>query len=177
MIHVKVLVVLFVLFFLSTASAFTISAPEVIDVHNNETFFVEVTNTTNQLQELNVAFFSPAETTISAPKNLSPNSTAKVKVTLNYSPKNYTEVLSKLEVKLGTGLEYKEILVRFYSDGTQPQQNPLAGDFFAGLFGLTFFFQESLGYSALEWALFIVLVIVAAILLVAFIARASKRRK
>ncbi len=171
-----VLVLALALLILSTVSAFTISVPSQVEVHDSNSFLVEITNPTNQTQDLQINFFSTINANVYAPDSISPHSNISARVVLDYSPPIYEEINTTLEVYLGNDLEKREILLIIY-----PSQNPTTmNNTDEGYLGALFGFGsvgEMFSFSVLEWALFIVLVIIAAILLVALVVRVIKREK
>ena len=165
----KLLLLLLLAMALPMVSAFSFGTSDTIDVYQKGIFYVEITNNTSELQDLEINFYSPTEVKINAPSKIAPNTnlTAQITVYNNYS--KYREITSKLEVTLGNETKSKEINTRFYAiAGTA--DNP-----FTGLFGLGFFTLESSAFSLVEWGFFWVLVIVAAILIIALFARITHR--
>lgn len=163
---------LFLVIFSSISFAFTVTAPESVEVNEKEIyFFVKVFNESTNSLPLKVNFFSTTATKISAPKIVQPNTYADIKITVfNNNQSNYNEVDSKLEVYLGNSLEERNITLKM----VQLNQNN-SSNTFAGLFTLGSFFTESTNFTITEWIVFWVLVIIAAILLIAFISRVTKR--
>ncbi len=168
----KLISILMLICFLITASALTIEAPEVVEVNSQEVYFlVNITNESENSANLKVNFYAPTETQVSSSKFLAKESktTAKIFVKNNFT--EYTEINSKLEVYFGTELVEKQVLLKFY-----PQANPaqITGAFTA-FFSLGNFFEDFTNFSTLEYGLMFLLILVAAVLLVAFIARVIKR--
>jgi len=168
------LVLALALLILGTVSAFTLQAPDSIEIHDSTSFTIEITNTTNTQKELKINFFTPFEVEILSPKSIPPYAKSSAKITLNYSPKTYTEIISKLEVYLDNDLEEKEITLKFFPSTNQ--LNDQSQQYVGALLGFGTV-GELTNFSILEWALFIVLVIIAAILLVTLVARTIKVRK
>jgi len=172
------LVLALALLILGTVSAFTLQAPDSIEIHDSTSFTIEITNTTNTQKELKINFFTPFEVEILSPKSIPPYAKSTAKITLNYSSKTYTEITSKLEVYLDNDLEEREITLRFFSNQANQNNNIIndqSEEYMGALFGLGAI-VELANFSMLEWALFIVLVIIAAILLITLVARAIKVR-
>ena len=158
----------------STALAFPLSAPQVVEVHNDSNYFyADITNNTDTTQTVSVNFYSTGKTSISVPKSITPNSTIKAKITIfNDSIETYHERTSKLEVYVGNDLEEKQIQVKFYPKGS------LTGEIsksVSGLFSLADFSKETTNFSVSDWIIFWVLVVIAAILLIAFMSRVVRR--
>jgi len=174
----QMFVLMLALLILSTVSAFTVQAPTLVEIHDVGSFTIEITNTSNIAKELNINFFAPFEVEILAPKSIPSYAKSTAKITLNYSPQNYTEITSKLEVYLDNDLEEREITLRFFSNQANQNNNIIndqSEEYMGALFGLGAI-VELANFSMLEWALFIVLVIIAAILLITLVARAIKVR-
>jgi hypothetical protein len=152
-----------------------VEAPSTVEVYDSNSFVIEITNTSNTTKDLEINFFSPAEVKILSPKSIPAHSKSSARISLNYSPTNYTEIESKLEIYLGDELEEKTITQKYYSKSTITPNNQ-TGEYTGALFGL-----GAIGglasLSVLEWALFIVLVVIVAILLVTLVARVIKVRK
>ena len=168
-----VLAMIFV-FLLSTAHAITISAPSEVTIQGNSgSFYVDITNNSSEMQDIKVTFFTPAKSEISAPLSVAPNTTASAKIKLFNTYSSDTTVFSKLEVYMGKEMESKEINVKFVGN----TQNSTAGT--AGALGAFFsfgaFMQETTNFSLLEWGIFWLLVIVAAVLIIAFVSRVARR--
>ena len=163
---------------LCTVNAISVQAPSVVEVHDSNSFIIEITNTSNTTKDLIINFFSPAEVKILSPKSIPAHAKSSAQITLNYSPQNYTEIESKLEVYLGNELEEKVIVQKYHSKNQENNQtnNDQSGEYMGALFGLGSFVEIS-NFSVLEWALFIVLVIVAAILLITLVARSVKVKR
>lgn len=180
-----------ILLVLSCASALTISAPNVVDVQGSSTVIeVPIANDSAATADLSVKFFAPTEVRVVAPSVLYPQSSTTAKIWISNSFPTYTEITSTLEVKLGDEVQKKQITLRFFgqskSQGNQASGDQNQGNFFGSLsgafvsFGSAFFsfgsfIQETMTFSTMEWAVFIVLVIVAAVLLLAFIAKVVRR--
>ena len=161
---------------LCSVSALSVSAPSTVQVTDTNSFIVEITNNSNIEKELKINFFSTANVKILSPKSILPHSKINVKITLDYSSPNYTEMESKLEVYLDNEFKEKMITQKFYPTGTTNiNSQDQSGEYAGALFGLAAM-GEFASFSVLEWALFIVLVIVAAILLLTLIARVIKVR-
>ena len=157
----------------------TLQAPSTVDIIDFNSFVIEITNTSNIQKELRIDFFSSANVEILSPKLIPPHAKTSAKITLNYSPKNYMEIESKLEVYLGNEFEEKMIIQKFYPTGTNvdSKNQPIdqSEEYTGALFGLVTIGGLA-SFGVLEWAIFIVLVIIAAILLVTLVARAIKVR-
>jgi len=164
---------------LSGAFALSVQAPSTVDIIDSNSFVIEITNTSNTEKELRIDFFSPANVEILFPKIIPPHAKTSAKIILNYSPQTYTEIESKLEVYLGNEFKEKMITQKFYPTGTNidlvDQPVDQSQEYAGALFGLVAI-GEMGSFGVLEWSLFIVLVIIAAILLVTLVARAIKVR-
>jgi len=154
----------------TSVTAFTIESPSVVDVFGDKnSFYVDVINNTNEVQPLVVNFYSSAKTQISQPKSLAPNSSTKIKITIEHDNKpRYHEVDSKLEIYLGKDLEEKNISIRFYEKNNSSQS-------LASFLSFSSFSQETSQFVFVEWIIFWVLVIIAAVLLIAFVSKVVRR--
>ena len=168
------------LLILSGAFALSVQAPSTVDIVDSNSFVIEITNTSNTEKELRIDFFSPANVEILSPKIIPPHAKTSAKITLNYSPQTYTEIESKLEVYLGNEFKEKMITQKFYPTGTNidsiDQSVDQSEEYTGALFGLVAI-GELASFGVLEWSLFIVLVIIAAILLITLAARTLRVRK
>lgn len=167
------------IFFLAItgANAFSITAPDSVIVPSEGTsFFVKVYNGTEATQSLKVNFLSIAKYKISAPTSIPRGATADIKITVfNNSLENYNAIDSKIEVYLGKNLEEKNIILKMNPTAESSSITTGAFTAFSGLFSLGSFFSETGTYSIVEWIVFWILVIIAAVLLIGFIARILRR--
>jgi len=168
-------IIISMLLILSGAFALSVQAPSTVDIVDSNSFVIEITNNSNIQKELRIDFFSPANVEILSPKIIPPHSKTSAKITLNYSPKTYTEIESKLEVYLGNEFKEKIITQKFYPTGTNIDSVDQSEEYAGALFGLVTI-GELASFGVLEWSLFIVLAIIAAILLVTLVARTIKVR-
>ena len=165
-----VLVLALILFISSIATAFPINVDNQIDVFNEATFNVEITNPSNNQENLIVNFFAPTDVTIFAPKTIPPNGTITAKIIVRDSFDEYTEIDSKLEVFVGSSIEERQVLLKFYES-----QDAFSGatGAFSALFTLPFAIETN--FTTVEWIAFFILVLIVIALLIAFIARIAKR--
>jgi hypothetical protein len=164
------LIGLLLVILISTVNAFPINTNSTVDVYENGLFYVEITNNTSELQDLEINFYTPAEIKINAPSKIAPNTNITAQVTVYNKYDSYREITSKLEVTMGQEIETKNINLRFFeTDGTMT--NELTSFFGAGYF----VFGNDFAFSLIDWIAFWVLVIVAAILLIALVARIVHR--
>ena len=156
---------------LSTAHAFSISAPSDVNISGTDGYFyIDITNDSGEMQDIKVEFFTPAQKEISAPLSVAPNTTSSAKIRLYNDYDADTTIASKLEVYMGKEMESKEINVRFSGNKGAANGGVLGAFFSLGAFSL-----ETANFTLIEWALFWFLVIIAAVLLVAFVARVARR--
>ncbi len=165
-----VLVLMVILFISSIAIAFPINNPSEIDVFREATFNVEITNTSNNQENLIINFFAPTDVMIFAPNTIPPNQTITAKVIVRDSFDKYTEIDSKLEVFVGSALEERHVLLKFYE--SQDAFKEATGSF-AALFTMPFAIETN--FTTIEWVAFFILVLIVIALLIAFIARLAKR--
>jgi hypothetical protein len=140
-----------------------------VDVYEKGIFYIEVTNNTSELQDLEINFYAPTEVKINSPSKIAPNTNLTAQITVYNNYTTYREMNSKLEVKLGDEIQSKDVSLRFYARAGIAD-NPLIG-----LFGLSSFVGESSSYTIVEWIAFWLLVIVAAVLIIALFARITHR--
>jgi len=154
---------------ITTVNSFPVTTSQQVDVYEKGVFYIEITNDSQELKDLEINFYTPAEIKINAPSKIAPNTNMTAQITVYNQYESYREMTSKLEVKLGNETETKEITLRYYArEGTA--DNPISG-----LFGLGTFSDESAEYTIGEWVAFWVLIIIAAILLIALVARVMHR--
>ena len=165
-----VLVLMAILFVSSIAMAFPLQVDNQIDVFREATFNVEITNTSNNQENLIINFFAPTDVTIFAPNTIPPNQTITAKIIVRDSFDKYTQIDSKLEVFVGSALEERQVLLKFYESGDAFGE---ATGSFAALFTLPFAIETN--FTTIEWVAFFILVLIVLALLIAFIARLAKR--
>jgi len=165
----------FCFFLAGSASAFNVDAPGSIIVFDSpRDIQITVTNDSPIEQNLDIKFFSPAISNLPyVPARIGPYSEAKFAITITPSPELFGKTYdSTLIVSLGSdkiirtiGLSFKKSAVPVPAPVPQPSNNvnPIS----AGLFSLAAFGSEN--------ALNIALAFIAAILLIAFIARFVRR--
>jgi hypothetical protein len=170
------MLVLFLMSALPSISALEINAPEEVIIEGQEKYFlVEITNTSEQPLALEINFYAPTETQVSAPKQIAGNSKVTAKIFVK-NPGWNKEINSKLEVFLDEEKEETFITLKFNPNQAEVSTEQITGAFTA-LFGLNTFLEEATNFGSLEYVLLFVLILVAAVLLIAFIARITKRLK
>jgi hypothetical protein len=163
------MVVLILALLISSVNAFSVTTSQQVDVYEKGIFYIEITNDSAELKDLELNLYTSSEVKINAPSKIAPNTNMTAQITVYNNYESYREMNSKLEVKLGNETETKEITFRYYArEGTA--DNPISG-----LFGLGTFSNESAEYTIGEWIAFWVLIIIAAILLIALFARVRHR--
>lgn len=188
--------------FCLVASAASISVPDSIEVRDAQSiFYVDITNESNELLPVTINFYTTTKTDIISQKTISPYSTITAKIIVNNdSTPNYHEVESKIEVYVGKQFTQKNIILKFFekeklvqlpqTQVTQPvvsDTNNIDTDFLDGntkimieitpvaWFGAGQFLEETSTFTIIDWVIFWFLVIVAAILVIAFVARVVRR--
>jgi hypothetical protein len=187
------LVVLALLLISSSVLAAVLKAPNQVDVSaENQSFEVKVENTSDQAQIFGLEFFAPSSYSLSTvPDTIAPNAKLNITVTLDHDPdlagQEYT---SLLRVRMGDTYSSKDITLTYHDLATvlpdngagqdnsgqdsqtgQGNQSPASP-------GTGFFILPSLGLGldpSTEIVVDIVLILIAALLLIAFIARLTKR--
>lgn len=178
----KILAVLAALLLcLGMASAFTVDAPGSVLVFNSQKeVWITIDNTSSVEKRLNINFFSPANSDlIEVPEKIDSDSQARIILRLfprdDLIGQTYE---STLEIELGNEKIIRKIDVSFKQEGqiiiepVPPEPGPIAPDFNS----ITAGFVPLASFGA-ENALNILLALVAAILLIAFIARFLQRIK
>ncbi|MDD5163406.1 MAG: hypothetical protein PHD95_04320 [Candidatus ainarchaeum sp.] len=163
----------FCFFLIGSASAFNVDAPGSIIVFDSpRDIWITVANDSPIEQNLDIKFFSPAVSNLPyVPARIGPYSEAKFAITIFPSNELFGKTYdSTLIVSLGSdkiirtiGLSFKKTIVPVPAPGPPGNGNPIS----AGLFSLAAFGSEN--------ALNIALAFIAAILLIAFIARFVRR--
>jgi hypothetical protein len=163
-----VVLLLFILVLFSAEAYASVSAPEQVIVSDETTFFVEIMNESDEEVDLEVSFFAPLKSEIIAPNRIAPNGKTNVKITIFNSKYNEnTKLDATIEVKLDEKVEQKNIVLAFEKNNSN--------SVLVGLFSFSFFTQQMTNFSFLQWVIFWILVIVAAVLLIAFISRVRNR--
>jgi len=160
--------VLFLLVLFGTKGFALVDAPANVVIADNNSFIVNITNESSSQLPLKVNFYSPLSVSVFAPSTINPNETVAAKITLTNSNNKYkvgTQFEGTLEAKMGSKIEQKLVTL------TVAQGNNVLAAFFS--FGA--FTSEIEKFSLFEWVAFWVLMIIAAVLLLGFIARANKR--
>ena len=165
-----IVLVIFLLVLFSSKGFATVSAPEQVVVADKTIFYVDITNDSDKLVNLEVNFFAPIKSEVTAPKTISPRQKVTAKITL-YNTKfdQATQINSKVEANMGDKVEQKEIILSFtgkrYSNGSELSQS------LSGLFSFGVFTTQLETFTLMDWAVFWILVIIAAVLVIAFISR------
>ncbi len=171
--------------FCTFAHALTISAPTSVEIKDDlSTFFVSITNDSSEALPLTINFYTTTRTNIFAPKTINPYSTVRAKISVyNDSVPNYHEVESKLEIYAGKQLEEQSIFLKFF-EKQKPTMIPTQKENIdqnsswvtsTGFFSLGSFFNETNSFNLVDWTIFWILVLIAAVLVVAFISRVVRR--
>ena len=168
----NILLVLLALFILTSVTyAVPIQVDQTIDIFQDKEFFVEITNPYAEAKVLNVNIYTPTPKVVLAPDIINAGETVKVKIYLQNTLTEYTEISSKLEVYLDEELTEKELTLRFFEKGQAPD---VWGDFASGLFGLGIFF-DGMNFVVSEYYLAFLLIMIIAALLIALVVRVAKR--
>lgn len=198
----QVVALVMLLTFCLVASALSISVPDSIEVKEAQSiFYVDITNESPEVLPVIINFYTTTKSDVIYPKTISSYSTITAKIIVyNDSTPNYHEVESKLEVYVGRRFAQKNVTLRFFEkekliqfptpivDLNIPQdtntidQNSVDQNTVVLIeitpvawFGLSSFFNETNNFTIIDWVIFWFLVLVAAILVVAFVARVAKR--
>lgn len=155
-------ILVFLLYFSLAVSALSLSAPSAVSVRETETrFFATIENTSGTENLLTVSYSAPVQyRLIDVPSTIAGNNSATIEIVLlPNSELAGTVYASTLTAKLGNETASRQVNIAF-----EGARKPSA----AGFFSLA-------SLLSAENALNIALVIIAAILLIAFIARFTKR--
>jgi len=163
-----VVLLVFMLVLFSAKAYASVSVPDQVIVSDETTFFVEITNDSDKQVDLKVNFFAPIKNEIVAPSKIAPFGKANAKITVfNTKYDESTELNATVEIKMDEKVEQKNVALVFAKNSSTSA--------FAGLFSFSTFTQQIESFSIFQWAVFWILVIVAAILLIAFISRVRNR--
>jgi hypothetical protein len=169
-----VLILFVIVIFTSKAYALDISAPETVTVFDKTSFLVEINNPSNSAVNLSVNVFAPVKVEVVVPNQIAPNSKATARVTVYNKFSDEREVNATIEAITNNETVQKEIVLVF-----KPKANSNfsqdATKVLSGLFSFSLGGGELSSFTLTDWVLFWILVIVAAVLVVAFIARVVKR--
>jgi len=169
-----VLVLFIIVIFTSKAYALNISAPETVTVFDKTTFIVELTNDSTKGMDLSVNIFAPVKVEVVAPNQIAPNSKATAKITVYNKFSDEREINATIEAKTNDETIQKQIVLVF-----KPKQtNNFSIDatkVLSGLFAFSLGNGELSSFTLSDWIIFWVLIVIAAVLIVAFIARIVKR--
>ena len=168
--YLLVAVLFLIVLFSSRAMAFSVDAPQLVEINNNAVFYVELTNDSSNLVDLKVNFYSPVDATVVAPKQIAPNSKTSAKITLINNFKDERQITGLVEASFGTQILTKDVNLLF-----TPKNEVSAESVFAGLFSFGTTLTEFSAFNLIDWAIFIILVVVCAVLLISFIARVKRR--
>jgi hypothetical protein len=172
--YLIVILIFMIVLFGSKAYSFSITAPDQVIVQGDNNFYIDIINDTDKQQTLEVNFYSPLYSQVIAPKTISPKSVVTAKISLTntkFGP--LTQINSTLEVNMGGKIQRKEIPIAFKEKQVSPAAG--AGAFISGVFSFAPTIQELSKFTLLEWVAFWVLVVIAAILVIAFIVRVKNR--
>jgi len=168
--YLLVAVLFFILLIGAYGNALTISAPEKISVTDKATFYVKLTNDSASAVNVNVNFYSPVKSEVFAPKKVLLNSTSESKIIVYNSNNLNEDVEATVEAMVGEEAERSVVILSFQSKNITGLESAVGAFFSIGTFN-----EELAKLSPIEWIVFWILVIVAAVLLVAFIARVNRR--
>ncbi len=172
--YLLVLLLFVIVIFTSKAYALDISAPSTVTINDKTSFLVEITNPSNSAVNLTVNFFAPVKVDVVAPSQIAPNSKVTAKITVYNKFSDEREINATVEAITNDQTVQKEVVLVFKpvvkNNFAQDATKALSGLFAFGLGN-----GELSSFTLTDWVLFWVLVIVAAVLVVAFIARVVKR--
>jgi hypothetical protein len=177
--YLLVAILFLLVLFSAKAMAFSITAPDSIEINDKAIFYVELINDSASAVDLKVSFHSPANATVVVPKQLAPNSKTTAKISIINNFKEDRQISGLVEVHFGTKIITKDINLIFSSttNNTTSSDSALSGLFSFGsvLLSSGTSLTEFNLFTPLDWVIFILLVIICAVLLVSFIARIKRR--
>jgi hypothetical protein len=166
--YLLVAVLFLVILLSSKAMAFSVTAPDLVVVSDSTVFYVELVNDSTDTVDLNVNFFSPANSVVSAPKQLSPNSKTNAKITVVNNFSDERKIIGLVEASFGTQILTKDVNMSF----TPKKDSSKVLD---GLFSFGATLTEFEAFTLTDWVVFILLAVICAVLLVSFIAKVKRR--
>lgn len=169
--YLLVVFLFLIVLFGSNGYAFELKAPSEVVVANDAVFYVDLVNDSSRVVDLKLNFYAPADVSITAPNNISPNSTVQAKITIFNNFKDERIISGLVEASFDEQVLTKEVELHFKKkSGNSSNSSDFTGLFSAGstISGFELF---TLG----EWIIFIVLAIICAVLLVSFIAKLMRR--
>lgn len=176
----RLTLILALLLILPGLMASGVKAPNALDItEEGASFEVSVENTFDKAQSLEVEFYPPSNHSISrVPSTIASNSKLKLNVTLDYDAdlagQTYTALL---RARVGEDYYSKEITLNYLAQEpvTEPETEPENGDPSPST---GFFVLPAFGFDqTTEIIIDIVLILFAAILLIGFISRLTKRMR
>jgi len=163
-----IVLLVFMLVLFSAKAYASVNVPEQVIVSDKTTFFIEITNDSDKQVDLEVNFFAPIKSEIVVPSKIAPYEKTSAKITIfNSKYDESTQLNATVEIKMDEKVEQKNIALIFSGNNSNSA--------LTGLFSFGTFTQQITKFSIFEWAVFWVLVIIAAILLIAFISRVRNR--
>lgn len=168
--YLLVVVLFLLVLFSAKAMAFSVIAPESVEINDKEVFYVELNNDSASAVDLKVNFYSPVDAVVVAPKQLAPNSKTQAKITITNNFNDERQIAGLVEAHFGTQIITKDVNLLF-----SPRNEFSQGAFLAGLFSFGNTLTEFGSFTSVDWVIFIILVIICAVLLVSFIAKIKRR--
>ncbi|MFA5931549.1 MAG: hypothetical protein WC821_04535 [archaeon] len=169
-----IVMVLFLLVLFSAKAFAIVEAPTQVMVDDKTIFYVDISNDSDKIVNLSVNFFAPIKSEVVVQKTIAPREKATAKITLyNTKYDSKTKINAIVEANMGDTIEQKEIVLSF--SGKQFNQNGPLNAMFTSFFSLSSFVSETTNYSLADWAIFWVLIIISAVLLIAFVSRVKNR--
>lgn len=165
-----VIALLLLVLFSTKGFALQMNAPESIIVSDRNVLTVDLVNDSNRVADISVKFFSPSKYEITAPTKLNPNSSGKAKITIFNDALLEQEVNATIEARVGKEIVQKEVRIVF----TRSRLGDIGANL-AGMFSFAAFGAETQAFTLGDWFAFWILVIIAAVLVIAFVARLGRR--
>ncbi len=168
--YLLVALLFFILLIGSYGHALNISAPESVVVNDKATFYVKLTNDSTSTANVVVNFYSPVRSEVFAPKTILPNSTSEAKIVVYNNSNISGDVDATIEAMVGQKADRNSIILSFQKKSASNTENAIGAFFSIGALN-----EDLEKLSPFEWVLFWIMVLIAAVLLIAFIARVNRR--
>jgi hypothetical protein len=172
--YLLVLLLFVIVLFTSKGFALEMTSPNQISVSEKTSFLVEIDNNSNKATSLGFSVFAPVKVDVVAPNQIGPNSSVTAKVTIYNKYVDARTVNATIEAKTTDETIQKPLTIDF-KPVVKSNFAEDATKVMSGLFTLGMSNGELTNFTLLDWVIFWILIIVAAVLVVAFIARVVKR--
>jgi hypothetical protein len=173
--YLLVIILLLIVLFSSKGFALELSAPQSVEINDKASFLVEINNASSSSADLQVSFFAPVQAEVIAPKTIAPNEKTNAKITVYNKYADEREINATIEVVSSGKILQKEITLIFHPKNSENSFDFGGSRILNTLFSFGPVLSEVTGFNSTDWVIFVVLVIIAAFLLIAFISRLRRR--